>query len=93
MNKYFIADAIAKRVSAARRVDYSLWKIGITNDISRRADEHASEGEDTKYGLWWEADSLVDAQEIESYFINTMGMNGGTGGNLDPIKTTYVYIY
>ena len=93
MNKYLIADAIIKRVNAARQVDFSLWRIGITNDISRRAAEHKDEGENIKYGLYWQAESLVDAQEIESYFINAMGMKGGTGGNLDPKKPAYVYIF
>lgn len=93
MNKKLIADAIIKRVSAAREVDYNLWRIGITNDISRRAAEHNDEGENIKYGLYWQADNLSDAQEIEAYFINTMGMNGGTGGALDDTRPVFVYIF
>ena len=45
-------------------------------------------------GLWsdWQADSLADAQDVESYFINK-GMTGGTGGNLDSRRTVYVYVF
>ena len=93
MNKFLISDAIIKRVNAARKVDYGLWRIGITNEISRRAAEHKDEDENIKYGLYWQTDSLSDAQEIESYFINTMGMQGGTGGNLDASEPVFVYIF
>ena len=45
-------------------------------------------------GAWrnWTADSLSDAQDIESYFIDK-GMKGGTGGDLSSYRAVYVYIF
>ena len=72
---------------------YSAWRIGLTHDLTeRKAHWRDTEGLDIKYWKDWQADSLSDAQDIESQFINK-GMDGGTGGDLSAKKTVYVYIF
>lgn len=93
MKKQDIIDAIVDRVKKSQKVDYSIWRIGLTHDTDSRKEEHQSKGLNTKYWKYWEADSLSDAENIESYFINKKGMKGGTGGNLKERKKVYVYIF
>jgi hypothetical protein len=93
MDKKSITQAIIARVESSKTVDYSAWTIGLTHDPAERKQEHEADGKATEYWQQWVADSVSDAQEIESYFINTKGMNGGTGGDLSPRKTVYVYIF
>ncbi len=93
MDKKSITQAIINRVESSKTVDYSAWTIGLTHDPVNRKQQHESEGKSTKYWEQWVADSLSDAQDIESYFINTKGMKGGTGGDLSARKTVYVYIF
>jgi len=84
-----IAEAIVNRVNQFQPPNFAAWRIGLTHDINQRY-EYWNEPE---HFLYWEADSLQDAQAIESHFINKMNMKGGTGGDLDPRKMTYVYIF
>ena len=93
MDKKSITQAIINRVELSKTVDYSAWTIGLTQDPANRKQQHKSDGKSTKYWEQWIADSLSDAQDTESYFINTKGMKGGTGGDLSPRKTVYVYIF
>ncbi len=93
MDKKSITQAIIKRVELSKTVDYSAWTIGFTQDPVNRKQQHESEGKTTKYWEQWIADSLSDAQDSESYFINTKSMKGGTGGDLSARKTVYVYIF
>ena len=69
------------------------WRIGLTHDLAGRK----KYWRDTKHqnvSNWttWEADSLSNAQAIESHFIDK-GMTGGAGGDLTPLYTVYVYIF
>ena len=84
-----IAQAITKRVNQSKDPNFKAWRIGLTHDIQNRYEEWGK----PKYFLYWQADSLADAEAVESHFINKMGMKGGTGGDLDARKTTYVYIF
>jgi hypothetical protein len=93
MDKESIKQAIIDRVESSKTVDYSVWTIGLTHDPAERKKQHQDDGKSTEYWEQWTADSLSDAEEIESYFINTKGMKGGTGGNLSARKTVYVYIF
>lgn len=86
MKKQEIIDAIEAKDS------FSAWYIGLTHDPATRKQEHVNEGKTTTYWKQWQADSLSDAQDIESYFIKK-GMKGGTGGDLSSRKTVYVYIF
>lgn len=87
-SKAGIIAAIEKKVST-----YSIWRIGLTHDwVERKAYWKDTENQNVTYFAAWEADSLSDAQDIEAHFINK-GMKGGTGGDLSPHKTVYVYIF
>ena len=93
MHMITIQKAIINRVESSQTVNYSAWTIGLTHSPSERRQQHEADGESTKYWEQWVADSLSDAQKLETYFINTKNMNGGTGGNLDEQKTVYVIYY
>ncbi len=71
---------------------YTAWQIGITNDPDERKKEW---GQTKDVSTWtqWEANSLSDAQAIESYFVNEKKMKGGTGGSTSADRTVYVYIF
>lgn len=71
----------------------SAWRIGLTHDLEERK-KYWRDTENQDVGHWsaWEADSLSDAQAIESHFINK-GMKGGAGGDLSLLYTVYVYIF
>ncbi len=87
-SKTGIINAIEKRVST-----YSVWRIGLTHDLAdRKAYWRDTKNQNVTYWTAWEADSLSDAQDIEAHFIEK-GMKGGTGGDLSPRKTVYVYIF
>ena len=89
MDKKSIIRAIILRVESAKTKNYSIWTIGITQSHQQRKKEHGN----PPYWQMWRADTLKDAQEMESYFINEKGMKGGTGGDLEPQYITYVYIF
>jgi len=93
MDKKSIKQAIISRVESAKTVDYSLWTIGLTHDPDERKEQHENDGKSTEYWDQWIADSLSEAQDIESYFIEEKGMKGGTGGSLSATLTVYVYIF
>jgi hypothetical protein len=83
-----IASAITSKVGSTA---YDIWRIGLTHDPVERKKYWASV-ESTSYWSQWQADSLSNAQDIESFFINK-GMKGGTGGDLSSWRTTYVYFF
>ena len=90
MTKASIISAIEVRRGT---IGYSAWRIGLTHDPGERK-QYWKETENQSVTLWsqWQTDSLSDAHDIESHFINK-GMKGGTGGDLSPYKTTYVYVF
>ena len=91
MKKSEIIAAIEKKVGSTA---YSIWRIGITNDPNERK-RYWTETEKQSTTSWsqWQADSLADAQAIESYFINEKKMKGGTGGDMSAYRTAYVYVF
>jgi hypothetical protein len=90
MSKSDIKAAINAKVGSS----YSSWQIGLTHDPAERK-TYWQDTEKKNVSCWaqWTADSLADAQDIESHFINDKGMKGGTGGDLSAYKTVYVYIF
>jgi hypothetical protein len=73
--------------------NYAAWRIGLTHDLAgRKTYWKDTMGKDVSHWANWTADSLSDAQDIESHFINK-GTVGGTGGDLSANKTVYVYIF
>jgi len=90
MDKESIKHAIMRRACSE---GYSFWTIGLTHDPAGRKQEHRSRGESVVRWAQWAADSLSDAQEIETYFVRRRGMTGGHAGDLNPYLDVYVYIY
>ncbi len=84
---------IAAINSKVANTKLSAWRIGLTHDRAERK-KYWRDTEDQDVSQWstWEADSLSDAQAIESHFIDK-GMKGGAGGDLSPLYTVYVYIF
>jgi len=93
MKKKDIISAIVNRVESSRTVEYSTWRIGLTHDPDERKQEQQNKGRNIDFWQQWRADSLSDAEQVESYFISEKGMEGGTGGELDARKAVYVYIF
>jgi len=92
MRKQDIRAAIIARVATMGR-SYSSWRIGLTHDPRERKTYWDRQNENTDSWTHWRADSLADAQEIESYFINETGMKRGPGGDLLPNETVFVYAF
>ena len=86
MNESDIKSAIERTIGSTQ---YSIWTVGITDDLVRRKGEHETAGENVKYWHDWKADTETIARSVESYFIDK-GMKGGAGGGDHP---TYVYIF
>ena len=93
MDKKSIKQAIIDRVESSKTVNYSAWRIGLTHEPKERKEEHEADGKSVEYWRQWVADSLSEAQDIESCFINEKGMKGGTGGDLSSRKAVYVFIF
>ena len=91
--KQSIVNAIVERVNNTKNPNFTSWQIGLTHNPSERKTEHENNDKTITYWKQWIADSLSDAEEIESYFINNKKMKGGTGGDLSHNKTVYVYIF
>jgi hypothetical protein len=91
MRKSEIVAAIERNLGTS---GYAILRIGITNDPEeRRRYWRETERQNTTYWSQWQSDSLLDAQEIESHFINDKGMKGGTGGDMSPYRVAYVYVF
>lgn len=70
---------------------YSDWYVGIASDPKQRLfNDHNA---DEKNGAWIyrEAEGSSAAREIEEYFINTLGTDGGSGGG--DYSTKYIYAH
>jgi hypothetical protein len=95
MNTKEIIEGIKHRIDTSKGKKYSIWRIGITQNLSKRKEEHGN----PNYWLSFEADTLSVAQEVETYFINDYPensderMSGGTGGKMDDTAKTFVYIF
>ena len=71
--------------------NYVNWYVGINkNPIDRLLNNHKIK---EKYDLWiWRQTSSPDiAQKIESYFINILKTDGGTGGGNEGADWVYAY--
>lgn len=69
--------------------DYRGWRIGVTNNLIR---QHAEWGQPVRFRSW-QADSLQDARDIESYFVRFKGMKRSGAGEMDQGRDAYVYIF
>ena len=91
VTKEVIIKAIDDKVGG----QYGKWYIGITNDENARREEHEANGYPIGAYDWhsWQAESLKDAQEIETYYQNEKvgsKMKGHVGGDL---KSSPVFVY
>lgn len=65
--------------------NYSIWTIGVTDNPTRRRQEHGN----PSYWRHWNADTEQAARNVETYFL-AKGMKGGSGG---AGRADYVYIF
>lgn len=70
---------------------YSAWYVGITKDASDRLFVGHSVSKEKDAWIYRQADSNSTARDVESYFVNTVGTDGGTGGG--DFASNYVYAY
>jgi len=70
---------------------YAAWYVGVSKDARRRLfDEHGVHEKDD----WWiyrQAASSAIARDIESYFVNELGTDGGAGGGEQDADYAYAY--
>ena len=86
-----ITNTIANEIQSFIRYyggNYSLWYVGITANPQNRFREHNLNTNDIK--KYWDCGSEDNARNIERYFIDHGGCQGGTGGGYNP---RYVYVY
>jgi len=89
MDKSQIISEIEGRVSRAKKEDYSIWTVGVTDTPKIRKDQHDNDGKEVKHWKDWSTDSEKDGRDIEEYFLDK-GMKGDTGGRG---SASYVYIF
>lgn len=72
--------------------NYSDWYVGIAADPKDRL--FNGHGVDKENGTWIhrECMSCDGAREVEDYFLNTIGTNGGPGGGDDDTCHVYAYV-
>ena len=72
---------------------YTSWKIGLTNNAEeRRRQLKFSDDPNTDRWAEWDANSLGEAEDIKSRFVEK-GMTGVEDGNVLRFKTVYVFIF
>jgi len=70
---------------------YPNWYVGISKDAKHRLfDEHGVDEQDDRW-IYSRAYSSQAARNVESYFVNELGTDGGTGGGDE--DADYVYAY
>ena len=89
MDKSQIISEIESRVSRAKKVDYAIWTVGVTDNPDTRKNQHDSDGKEIKHWMNWSTNSEKDGRDIEEYFLDK-GMKGDTGGGG---SARYVYIF
>ena len=70
---------------------YPAWYVGIASDADDRV---FSDHKVKEKGDWWifrQASTSAVAREIEDYFVNTLGTDGGSGGGDTGTDTVYAY--
>jgi len=90
MDKETIIKELTDHISS-RGGAYSEWYTGIAEDAKERLDAHnvnRNNGDKWAYRI---AESSDIAREVEDYFVNTLGTDGGQGGGTDASKSVYIY--
>ncbi len=95
MNKVSIKSEITKHFSKSMNSEkprLDSWYVGITNDTKRRKGEHRVNVLGLKYWKTFDAETMENANEIESYFSKkgTINLPSKNGANS---FSKYVYVF
>lgn len=71
--------------------DYSNWYVGISKDAKDRLSSGHSVREKKDSWIYRSARSSQTAREVEDYFVNTLGTDGGGGGGDNTSDMVYAY--
>lgn len=70
---------------------YSDWYVGIaSNPRERLFDDHSVDQQNGRW-IYRECESSAAAREVEEYFVNTLGTDGGSGGGDQSTRSVYAY--
>jgi len=69
---------------------YSDWYVGIAKNPRDRLFQDHNVRQSGEAWIFRQAESETIARQIEDYFVNTLGTDGGTGGGVSP---DHVYAY
>ena len=70
---------------------YRVWYVGISKDARDRLFNGHNVPEKNAWWIIRQASSESVAREIESYFVNSLGTDGGTGGGDQFSNKIYAY--
>ena len=70
---------------------YSSWYVGISEDPKNRLFNGHNVDKDKDVWIYQTASSSEIAREIELYFVDDLGTDGGPGGGDDDAKAVYAY--
>jgi len=70
---------------------YKSWYVGIAKDPKDRLFNEHSVRKDEDCWIFRTAVDSDTARDIEKYFVNDLGMDGGTGGGDEDAKSDYAY--
>lgn len=69
---------------------YGSWYVGISKDARDRLNQHGVP-EKNAWFIYRQAATSSVAREIEDYFVNSLGTDGGTGGGDETADMVYGY--
>ncbi|NQT81050.1 MAG: hypothetical protein HQ555_11755 [Candidatus Aminicenantes bacterium] len=85
-----IIDDIKEHIDKSR-FPYSSWYVGISKDARDRLFNGHKVNEKDAWWIYRQASSTQTAREIEDYFVNTLGTDGGPGGGDEDADMVYAY--
>jgi len=86
-------ESIQSAIQAKVGLNYHAYRMGLTHDLAeRKAYWKDVKKQDITYWSDWPADSLSDAKDVESHFIDR-GMKGAIAEQLSACKTVHVYVF
>jgi hypothetical protein len=75
----------------SRGGSYSDWYVGIAADPRERLFNDHKVDEENGHWIYRACESSVVAREIEEYFVNSLGTDGGSGGGDQSTRSVYAY--
>ncbi len=70
---------------------YPNWYVGIATDPEQRLFGDHKVKRNSDYWIYRIASSADVARRVESYFVNTLGTDGGEGGGTKDSRAVYAY--